>query len=248
MLKTGLVIGTYGSVPYIHLSLESRKKHYPNIPILVSDDCSPSQTQLKELCTTYGADFISNNSHMPDHYGDLSAFVHGFRWAKENNISLLMKISRRFIPLFDWSLVLNTSFLETDGATFSNSCSTYGFGFRTECTAFHVPTWYRLGLVAEMETKLAARNGGLFMESYMHELAKKTMLDTSTKASEWLYKNVASKECEGYIPLDFMGTSRVKKKENLLWHDYTHPLQYWSKAYEWGIYKYKDVDFINPNR
>lgn len=247
-MKIGLVIGTFASAPYIHLSLESRKRYYPHIPVLVSDDASPKRAELEKLCNRYKVDFISNSSHMPDHYGDLSVFVHGFQWAKQNNIDLLLKISRRFIPLFDWSKELQEAYENTGVATFSNYCTRYGFGFRTECTGFHVPTWYARGLVTEMENKLAAIDGGLFMEAYVHELSQKIMCNTSEKASLWFYENPAPPERSGYAPLNFMSTSRVEKKPNLLWHDYTHHLQYWSKALEFGLFQYKPEDFENPNR
>lgn len=244
-MKRGLVIGTFGSLPYIHLSLESRKRFYHGVPTLISDDCSPSSDKLAQLCKQYGADFISNEKHMPDHYGDLSVFVNGLHWAQQNNIDLLLKVSRRFIPLFDWSQELIEVYQQSEAATFSNICSSYNFGFRTECVGFHVPTWFNLGLVQEMEAKLNARNGGVFMEGYIHELAQKIMWKTSNKASEWFYNNPKYK---GFYPLNFMGTSRHQPKQNLLWHDYTHPMGYMAKCQEFGLYNYKSSDFYLINR
>jgi hypothetical protein len=244
----GAVIGTYGAVPYIHLSLESRKRHYASVPLLVSDDCSPSARRLEALCQRYGTDFISNTKHMPDHYGDLSVFVNGLRWAKEKNIDLLMKFSRRFIPLFDWSKDLERFYEYSEAATYSNYCSAYGFGFRTECLALHVPTWYSLGLVDEMEQKLSSLDGGLFMEGYMHQLAQRAMFNTSQKATEWFTQNPVPPERLGYYPLHFMGTSRIQPKVHVLWHDYTHPMQYLSKCQEWGIFDYTPTDFYLVNR
>ena len=47
--KIGVVIGTYGCIPYIDLQLHFLKNvnHIDNI--LIHDDCSPYQNQLKEL-------------------------------------------------------------------------------------------------------------------------------------------------------------------------------------------------------
>jgi hypothetical protein len=247
-MNCGLVIGTYGAVPYIHLSLECRKRFYPDIPTLISDDCSPSSDSLKSLCDTYKADFITNQKHMPDHYGDLSAFVNGFKWAKEKNIDLLLKISRRFIPMFDWSKELIQCYNDSEASTYSNYCSNYGFGFRTECVGLHVPTWFKLGLVDEMDKKLSELSGGLFMEGYIHNLAQGAMWNTSGKATQWFIDNEVPKERLGYCPLPFMGTNRAIKKPNVLWHDYTHPLYYLAKSQEFGIFDYKPESFYNINR
>jgi hypothetical protein len=185
---------------------------------------------------------------MPDHYGDLSAFVNGFKWAQSNNIDLLLKISRRFIPLFDWPKELIQCYEESGVSTYSNYCSNYGFGFRTECVGLHVPTWLKLGFINEMEEKLASLNGGLFMEGYIHQFAIKSMWTTSDKATNWFKTHETPPERLGYCPLPFMGTNRVEKKPNILWHDYTHPLYYMAKCQDFGIFEYKPESFYIVNR
>ncbi len=84
-MNIGLVIGTFNSVPYVHLFLESAKCHFPHIPILVNDDCSKEKKQLSSLCQQYQTDFHCNTRHLRHLGGDLSAFQHGLEWAKRIN-------------------------------------------------------------------------------------------------------------------------------------------------------------------
>ena len=39
--KIAVVIGTFASVPYVHLHLELLKRNNPEVPVMVHDDCSP---------------------------------------------------------------------------------------------------------------------------------------------------------------------------------------------------------------
>ena len=97
-----LVIGTFASTAYIHLQLEARRRLYPEVPLLVHDDASPAAEILQALCGAYGAGFIRTPLRLPPCKGDLSAFARGLDWARGLGADVLVKLSRRFIPLTDW--------------------------------------------------------------------------------------------------------------------------------------------------
>ncbi len=109
----GLVISTFAAVPYIHVALESWKLHNPSIPVLVSDDGSPKSEEIGELCAHYNADFVKNYRRHGRDLGDLSAYVHGLEWGAEHRLDIVVKMSRRFIPLQNWVPALQRLAYET---------------------------------------------------------------------------------------------------------------------------------------
>jgi len=96
-IKIGIVVGTYGTVPYVHLQLESHKRFHPNIPLLVHDDCSNNKNELMKLCNKYNVHFMSNDHRYGHQGGDWTVFVDGIKWADNMNIDVLIKISRRLL-------------------------------------------------------------------------------------------------------------------------------------------------------
>ena len=100
--KTGVVIGTFAAVPYIHLQLEARRRFYPQVPLLVHDDGSNKSGELRALCDKYDCDFESNTTRQPPRVGDLTTFVGGLWWAQHRGLDVLLKVSRRWVFLVDW--------------------------------------------------------------------------------------------------------------------------------------------------
>lgn len=245
-LKIGVVIGTYAATPYIHLGLESWKRNYPHVSVLVHDDCSRSQTALADLCFDYGADFECNSFRMPPCVGDMTAYLGGFYWARENNIDILVKMSRRFIPIFDWTKELIEKTQETQFATYTSYCDHFNFGFRSECVAMHVPTWHKFGLVSAIKEKVLVCEE-LFVEGYLHDLARRLSYSLCHKNDEYMTSHKMPLEKSGYGILDFMGPTRVHPKKNLLWHDSHEPEEYYKQAMRYGINYYNIKDFENPN-
>jgi len=118
----GLVIGTYGSVPYIHLHLESWIRNCRDVPVLIHDDCSPHRDQLEDLCRDYGVDFYSNPSRCGHIVGDMMIYPHALHWAEERGLDILVKFSRRFVPVIPWQNELGLLAYKTQQATFSGRC------------------------------------------------------------------------------------------------------------------------------
>lgn len=139
----GTVIGTYGSLPFIHLHLELRKRLYPSLPLLVHDDASPEEEELQALCKLYDADFLCAPSRGGHYVGDLRVFARGLEWAQERHLDVLVKFSRRFLPLYDWRMELSRLVRSYPYATFSgiHQSKSYQFGFLTEALALVVAGW-----------------------------------------------------------------------------------------------------------
>jgi hypothetical protein len=235
------VVGTFGASPYIHLMLEARKRFWPEVPLLVSDDCSNQQERLAGLCKQYGAEFRSNARRMRWTVGDMSAYAAGLMWAKDKDI--LVKLSRRFIPLRPWSLDLAKLAMETQDPTFSNVCDHFNYGFRTECIGMSVKTWIASGALADIESHVSD-DRPVFVEGHLHNWARK--LPICDMAKTYREANPRKSDRNGYAPWDLLSTSRMANLPDVLWHDPDQKEDYLQAAKELGL-DYKIEDFADPN-
>ena len=244
----GVVVGTYAAVPYIHLQLEARRRLFPHVPLLVHDDGSHVADQLKDLCDGYGADFEVNCRRLPHHLGDLSAFVGGLKWAQCRQIDVLLKLSRRWLFLVDWTDDLRRLALASQQATFSNYTRNYGFGFRTECVALATRQWASPAFVRDAVERINAGRH-VFVENYIHVFAIKFHDEGCGEALQWSREHPVPDERRGYAPWPLMGTDRIVPDPSgkYLWHDSHPPRAYASQAAAWGL-PYQEADFADPNQ
>ena len=140
-LAVGLAVGTFAAVPYVRMHLEARRRLYPDVPLIVHDDASPNQRDLRRLCADYGCEFESTDARRPLCIGDVSCLLGGLLWAKHLGLDIVVKMSRRFVPLRDWSAELRELALVSQYPTYSNVCKTLGYGFRSECVGMTVNDW-----------------------------------------------------------------------------------------------------------
>lgn len=240
----GIVIGTYGAAPFIHLHLEIRKKFYPNTPIIIHDDASDEQNTLKKLCEQYNAHFISIPTRGGHYLGDYSAYVKGFEWALNHKLDALVKFSRRFIPLYDWTFELKRIFYSFPYPTVTSYDTGYGLGFCTECIAFSVAAWTTSidgePSAYEQISYLDEDCIGKCVEAYMHNHARKIFhhyinekisvpfLDVKRLKRD-MQMNPKHWEVEAYAHWHLAGHSRRELKYGALWYD---PPEDANKRYE----------------
>ena len=248
--RLGLVIGTFAAVPYIHLQLEARRRLYPDVPTLVHDDGSPVRDDLLSLCAQYGVDFESNSQRLPyaNHLGDLSTFLGGLQWAKSKGIELLLKLSRRWLPLSDWTDDLITLAMESQNATFSNHTISYGFGFRTECLGMAVSRWATDRVFESIIARMVTGED-VFVEGYIHQFAMEFDLANCMTAQLWNERHPLPPDRRGYAPWAWMGTDRcyASPSAGYLWHNSHPPTMYAQQAQTWGL-PYTNADFEDPNQ
>jgi hypothetical protein len=207
-LAIGLVIGTFAAVPYVHLQLEARRRFYPDVPLIVHDDASPNQRDLRRLCADYGCEFESNDTRRPLCIGDVSCLLGGLLWAKHIGLDIVVKMSRRFVPLRDWSVELQELALASQYPTFSNICKTLGYGFRSECVGMAVNEWIR-NWAHEQLAMIALAPGTPFVEGALHQIAKYVARFRCRAALRWdETTGPRPDDRDGYAPWAFMGTDR----------------------------------------
>ena len=250
--EIGVVIGTYGSVAYIDLQLHylinvNKIKH-----VLIHDDCSDKQAELKELAKKYNVDFYSTDKRMyyrscVGSIGDTNAFFIGLEWAKSKNLDILVKLSRRLIPCYNWKHDLITLEKNSDANTFSSFCTKDPFNLRTECVGLHVKSWSNNYPMQCMNFTIQ-NEYTIFAEFWFHELAKTLAGNNNSK----LWEEYQKKYKFGYLHSgyamwqDILGTCRYNsdnRHSNVLWHMYSKSEDYLEKSKEIFGNKYTIEDF-----
>ena len=244
--RFGLVIGTFAALPYVHLQLEAWRRLYPQVAVLVHDDASPQAGRIAKLCEQYGAEFEQNAERCPPCKGDLTAFVGGLLWARARGLDVLLKLSRRFVPLTDWTASLADLALDAHYATYCAWTTTFNFGFRSECVGLAVAEWFRLNLVAELAARVLAP-GEPFVEGFVHDLARRAAAFNCQRALAYDARTgPRPRERNGYAVWPWMGTDRRAKTERFLWHDAVTPAEYHALGIAWGL-PYKPEEYADPN-
>lgn len=246
--SVGLVVGTFASVAYIHLHLEARSRFYPTIPLLIHDDGSPKQEELRELCERYECEFERNDRRQPPCVGDVSCFLGGLLWAERKGLGLVVKMSRRFLPLRDWVPELQRLAIDSQYPTYCSYTDTFGFGFRSECVGMAVNEWVAHKMPQEL-ARIALDPHSPFVEAEIHNLARRLASFRCRRAVAWDEEQRGPRpdDRNGYAPWDFMGTDRCTKYAGYLWHDSATPREYHGLSRLWDL-PYSEQDFIDPNQ
>lgn len=238
--SVGLVIGTFAAVPYVHLALESRRRHYPGLPVLISDDCSPKQDELRTLCRSYGAEFFSNERRSGWPAGDLLALSNGFAWAERRDIRLLVKMSRRFIPLCDWPPDFRRLASETRAATFGNKCSQSGMKIRTECIGYDVEKWAASGVIQKIRRIANSLTAGIWVERLIYNLSLEVAARDASDADR------AAANSRPFEPWSLVPDQRTTPRPDVLWHNVDKAFDYYRVAVLFGLdYSFEDFADVN---
>ena len=243
--SVGIVIGTFAAVPYIHLALECRKRFYGNVPLLLNDDGSPEGPNLRHLCRHYDADFTTNSVRKRRTVGDISAFVNGLKWAADRGLDVLAKLSRRFVPLYNWIPDLQQLAWKTQYATYSNECRYFQYGFRTECIAMHVGSWRHAPAFDRMQA-LVCSNESTFVEGYVHNLAREIHQHNCKANREYEQRYPRSPEKDAFGLWELTGVDRTIRRAEVLWHDCDSSIDYARVARLLGL-AYSAIDFEDAN-
>ncbi len=248
--RVGLVIGTYGAVPYIHLQLESLRRFHPGTPCLVVDDGSPQREQLAELCREYGVEFIGRDVRMGHVAGDMTAFVVGHEWAQRNDLDILVKFSRRWVPLVPWIDEVRRIMKETHAPTLCNRCEFHGFGFRSECVAMDVSKWKQADALKPVRENIrrareilssgvtADKQHVFLVEGIIHEASHRASKVGGRQWGEHLREHPPRGGCEHYVEWPLMGHNRRHRKSSVIWHEWARPEEYHLQLLKWGVDKY----------
>jgi hypothetical protein len=175
--------------------------------------------------------------------GDLQVLSHGLEWASRNGIELLVKFSRRFLPLVNWQADLGALALESQYATYSGLCRHYRFGFRTECVALHVPSWLQSGGAALLRAPNGAQS--YLVEAVVHRAAVKVHQGNCQENRRYEMLHPKERQIAGYGAWDLLGDNRRQRRREVLWHNSSRPREYYRTALGYGLTCYDENDFAS---
>lgn len=232
--KIGVVIGTFAGFEYVRLGLEALRRNQPDVLVLVQDDHSQQSYALEALCDEYDAEFYygPGRERSAPCVGDMSCYSYGMEWASRNGCDLLVKFSRRWIPLIKWADDLRRLASITQAPTYSGGTAEFGFGFRTECFAMHVSAW----MASEAHGRIKGvvdRNETVFVEAYVHDCARIVWRDTQSRERAALARFVPQADGFQYWPL--LGIQRTDENPGVLWHDVSTHFAYHGAALAYGL-------------
>ena len=187
----------------------------------------------ESLCRQYGAECVTDDG--PE-AARLSACLAGLRWAREKELDLLVHLSSRFVPLLDWVPTLQALAWETQYATYSNQCTATGQGFRGECAAFHVPSWFAAGAVDALQNLLDRRQFSDALEdAVLHGLARSVHERNCPANKRFEGPRPRLQPVSGYGDWGLPGTDRTRRLPHVLWGDACTPEEYCRALRQWGI-------------
>ena len=143
-----MYINANKNILYLALQLHYLKNVNNFTKILVYDNCSDKQNEIKNLCDEYNVDFYSPEAQLYSDneigsISDIDIIYQGLIWSKQNNIELLIKFNVEFIPCYSWKSEFLTLVKNSDAITFTNFINNenYNINFNSDCIGFYVPAW-----------------------------------------------------------------------------------------------------------
>jgi hypothetical protein len=223
----GVVLGCYGWPRLVELQIRLIRDTCGTVPILVSDDCSPGFGErvaagspyalLQAVCASHdGVALWPNVARIGHTGGDVAAFWKGLLWAEARGLSVLAKLSQRFL--------LDRPRWLQDGARELLLCGlplaarrcrgAERFDLRTEACLLNVPQLYR----PEILCALTPRRHGL------------------ARTAEALLHQVLVERCGGvFWPWDVYGEDRYERNPGVVWHCSDPPAAYQCLAERFGL-------------
>lgn len=248
-VKIGVVITDDSDIPRIDLLLHYLKNVNKIDSILLYD--SGRIENLSKLATAYNAEIYSSLKKYQAHAfrGDIheqNAFYQGLKWAKENNVDVLVRFNGNLIPCYEWVSSLKQLILDSDGVTFSSYCPKCQFPIRVECIGMNVKAWtndFTMNyLKFNIDNELVT-----FPEYWTDSMAKQIDgQNFSKKYRKWRDSHYVGQLRSGYVHwYDILGKCKLTKDdrhEGVLWIDYTTKEEYFNKINEIFPDKYRIED------
>ena len=240
-----LVIETFGAIPFVHLHLESRRRFYPDVPVIVHDGGSVEAEGLQEMCVAYGAHLFSPRASLEPDSADLSAALLAIQSARQLGLDLAVKMSRAFVPFTNWVPQLQDAAYRTQYATYG--CPGEDVGLRSECIAFHAASWASGDFEARMEQAIHAGPPGVGPAgNFLHDLARVVQAGARSEAHaafERLYPREPS--AGGYGDWPWLGLEPGRPRSSFLWREADSARDYHRLAVAYGM-SYRYEDYLGP--
>ena len=162
-MKIGIVIGHYNRPSAVALNIAAIRYHCgPDIPIVVSDDCSDGFAPTSTPTTRYGAVqqicaqatnvYLWPNPMRIGHAGgDIATFWKGILWGSMTGLDVVFKLSQRFIldtPL--WAQKWGEQLMASDLPVLGRGCEYHKWQIRTEAVGLKISAWRHPEIMAHL--------------------------------------------------------------------------------------------------
>lgn len=160
--RCGVVIGHYDGLAFLELNLRLIRQHCGDVPILVSDDCSPGFGQTPAHESVFGQLLLlqerypnvlvwSNVERIGHSGGDMASFWKGIVWAKAVGLSFVAKLSQRcMIDRNGWLNSACEQLRRSGDPLLGRGCLQDGWQVRTEAVVLDVEQWHRPDILAHL--------------------------------------------------------------------------------------------------
>lgn len=168
-LRVGVVIGSFNMPSAVRLNVAAIRHHCgPDVPILISDDCSDGFAPTPDPASLFGrlVEIVSETPNVTlwpsveriGHAGgDLRAVWAGLQWAKAIGLDVLVKLSQRYIwDVPAWTGLAALELERSGKPTLGRECGWHHWELRTECVAMDVRRWANAGVFAHLTPRRVA--------------------------------------------------------------------------------------------
>lgn len=215
-----VVIGTYFWPALVELQIRTIRHTCGDVPILVSDDCSPDgkADRIRALAGRYpGVDVVVSETNVGHAGGDLGAFSRGLPWASAKGIPYLVKLSHRFLVTVPrWAQDGARLLRQTGKAVLAQG---WALPIRTECMMMDVAKCLQEPFLDMIECKARNTPAELIVHAGLQHYCGNSF-------EPW--------------PL-LLGGDRQVHKDGILWHDADPVQAYHALAAKMGVAL--DADF-----
>jgi hypothetical protein len=215
----GVVIGSYKWPELIDLQVRAIRATCGPVPVFVSGDRPEDRAALESVAASHGDVTVDVNAERIGHLGgDLAAYFKGIRWAASRGLSVLAKLSQRFVALRPYWLQEGGAALLASGLPVSTRHHTghQPFPLRTEAMLLDVAAWNRPDVLARIEPRRYWTGTGVYAENLLADLL--------------------ARELGGrYLPWPLLTADRYQRAPEVLWHHSDTAASYRAIAARFGV-------------
>ena len=169
-------------------------------------------------------------------------YPHALHWAEERGLDILVKFSRRFVPLVPWQNELGLLAYKSQLATFSGLCEHQNWTFRTDSVGMHVRSWLDYDGLEPVYRHIEAGKW-VYVETVVQEGARRIHKHACDAARQYEEQKPPVEGRQGYAYWPLTGNNRFVPRHDVLWHECCRPVEYHRAITQYGVMRYSIEDF-----
>lgn len=100
MKSVAIAIGCYKLTSFVELNVLRWRLLLPDVPILLSDDCSDASKDIHAISEKYDCDYVCGTQRRSHFSGDMQTFINALIFGRELGVDIVVKCSQRVIPVW----------------------------------------------------------------------------------------------------------------------------------------------------